>query len=57
MQKAIISAENCKIFSNSLNELNWGKRLVRNTWANGILLNKSNKHNWFLKGPQYQENY
>ena len=28
---------------------------LRNTYANGILVNKSIKYNWFLKGTWYNE--
>ena len=34
-----------------------GEAVLRNTCANQILVNKSIKHNWLLKGPRYYEYY
>ena len=34
-----------------------GEAALLNICANGVLKNKSTKYNWFLKVPQYYENY
>ena len=33
-----------------------GEAVLRNTCANGILVNKSTKYNWFLKGHDTTDN-